>query len=64
MPELWTELLCVKEIGGIKVGTIASVFRNVPKESYVWVYLNDSLYGGYQYKIPKSLLKEHFVCLK
>ena len=64
MLERWTELLCIKELATIPVGTRASVFRNVPKEKYIWVYLNHPDYGCIQYKIPRSVLGEHFVCTR
>ena len=64
MVELWTELLCIKELAGIKEGTRASVFRNLAGEKFIWVYIDHSEYGVYQFKIPRSLLKEHFVCIR
>ena len=64
MTELWTELICIKEIGGIRKGTLAVVFRSVRKESHIWMYVRDERLNGLQFRIPKSLLKEHFKCLR
>ncbi len=64
MPELWTELRCIKELAGIKVGTLASVFRNIPSEKCVWLYVKHPVYNVYQFKIPRSILKEYFECIK
>ena len=64
MTELWTELVCIRDLGGIKKGTLVSIFRSVRHEKCVWVYARDERLNGIQFKIPKSLLGEHFKCLR
>jgi len=60
---LWKELRCIKELAGIEKGTLACVFRDVPGEKFIWVYVRHPIYNVRQFKIPKSILKEHFTCL-
>jgi len=64
MTDIWTELVCIKEIGGIREGTLTVVFRSVRHERCVWMYVYDEKLKGLQFKIPKALLREHFKCLR
>jgi hypothetical protein len=57
-------LKCIKDLGGIEKGTLACVFRNDPKEKFIWLYINHPVYNVYQFKIPRSLLQEHFICIR
>ena len=59
----WKELRCIKDLAGIKEGTLACVMRDIPGEKFIWLYVKHSEFNINQFKIPKNILKEYFVCI-
>ena len=64
MSLLWVKLVCKKDIGVIKEGTIGYVFRDNPNEDVVLAYLKHHKLGNFQFRISRSSIKEHFQFLR
>ena len=62
MSLLWVKLICKKDIGVIKEGTVGYVFRDNPNESVVWAHLKHHELGAFQFRIARSLIREYFRC--